>query len=204
MSAGRQQVVGYGLDPFQRETVMGSMSDMEASGDPTVPFLRKASGSSFTVLRQQMVTDCEWYSSEHVQQVRRPAGTDSFIVSQCVLPEHGLHVFGIHRAWGDKPFGERERVLIQLLHRELDRQWSRSGVSGWPSLGSSFPLRLRQIFDHLCNGLSEKEIAAAMQLSQHTIHEYIKELYRRIGVRGRSELTAWLVRQMRRRPAPVW
>jgi DNA-binding CsgD family transcriptional regulator len=204
LSGGRRQMISRGLPSSLHDTVVGAMTNMEASGDPTAPFIRRCGDTSFTALRQQMVESRAWYASKHVQELRRSVGVDSFIVSSCVVPGYGAHVFGIHRAWGDKPFRERDRVVVQLLHRELARLWSRSGVFGWPSTPVRLPLRLRQVLGHLCSGMTEKEIAAAMDLSQHTVHEYIKELYRRIGVRGRSELTAWLVRQIRSRPAPVW
>jgi DNA-binding NarL/FixJ family response regulator len=39
-------------------------------------------------------------------------------------------------------------------------------------------------------GESEKEIARHLRLSQHTVHEYVGELYRRFGVCSRAELMA--------------
>jgi DNA-binding CsgD family transcriptional regulator len=53
--------------------------------------------------------------------------------------------------------------------------------------------RLRRVLDQLLTGKSEKEIAAALELSKHTVHEYIKMLYREIGVNSRAELLArWM------------
>ena len=45
----------------------------------------------------------------------------------------------------------------------------------------------------LLRGLSEKLVAAELGLSRHTIHEYVKALYRRFGVRSRPELLARFV-----------
>jgi DNA-binding NarL/FixJ family response regulator len=50
--------------------------------------------------------------------------------------------------------------------------------------------RLRQTLDGLMRGMSEKELATELALSPHTLHGYIKTLYRRLGVSSRSELQA--------------
>jgi DNA-binding CsgD family transcriptional regulator len=59
---------------------------------------------------------------------------------------------------------------------------------------SELPPRAREVLTLLKSGLSEKEIALQLQLSRHTIHVYIKLLYRRFGVSSRSQLMAlWLL-----------
>lgn len=61
---------------------------------------------------------------------------------------------------------------------------------------SGLPPRLRRVLAHLLQGESEKQVAARLELSPHTVHEYVKQLYRRLGVSSRSELMArWVVRE---------
>ena len=60
-------------------------------------------------------------------------------------------------------------------------------------------LRLRprhqKILDLLLSGYHEKVIAAKLGLSQHTVHDYVKAIYRRFDVHSRGELMAlWIVR----------
>jgi DNA-binding CsgD family transcriptional regulator len=50
--------------------------------------------------------------------------------------------------------------------------------------------RMRQTLGHLLEGLSEKEIAAGLGLSVHTVHHYMKLLYVCFGVQTRAELMA--------------
>lgn len=53
--------------------------------------------------------------------------------------------------------------------------------------------RLEQTLRSLLSGDSEKQIAAALGLSQHTVHVYVKAIYRKYGVSSRGELLArWL------------
>jgi len=53
----------------------------------------------------------------------------------------------------------------------------------------------------LTRGRSEKRLAAELRLSPHTVHDYIKVLYRHFGVQSRSELVARLAIR-RQRIAP--
>jgi len=73
-----------------------------------------------------------------------------------------------------------------------------SAVSGASGTSAPSPLRtgvalsprLAQTFGHLLAGQSEKEVAGALQLSPHTVHVYVKALYRRFNVSSRAELLA--------------
>jgi DNA-binding CsgD family transcriptional regulator len=53
--------------------------------------------------------------------------------------------------------------------------------------------RLRQTLDRLLAGDAEKQIARHLGLSRHTVHVYIKALYRCFGVNSRGELLARFV-----------
>jgi DNA-binding NarL/FixJ family response regulator len=57
--------------------------------------------------------------------------------------------------------------------------------------------RMRQTLDELLAGSSEKEIAARLGLSRHTIHVYVKALYRGFEVNSRGELLARFVHSPR-------
>ena len=48
---------------------------------------------------------------------------------------------------------------------------------------------------HLLEGDGEKQVAAKLNLSRHTVHEYVKMLYHQLGVSSRSELLSqWVGR----------
>jgi DNA-binding NarL/FixJ family response regulator len=46
----------------------------------------------------------------------------------------------------------------------------------------------------VANGLSDREIAAALCLSRHTVSHYAKRIYRKLGVDSRVALTRALLR----------
>ncbi len=55
--------------------------------------------------------------------------------------------------------------------------------------------RLEDTLRCLLDGDSEKQAALRMKLSVHTVHQYMKELYRRLGVGIRPELMALCLRR---------
>lgn len=74
------------------------------------------------------------------------------------------------RMLGERIHGQPPRLT--LLEAELNR----------------LPPRLQQTMQSLLNGDSEKQAAAKMGVSQHTVHVYVKTLYRRYKVSSRGEL----------------
>jgi DNA-binding NarL/FixJ family response regulator len=79
---------------------------------------------------------------------------------------------------------------VGLFHAELARLWRPppEGFAAWAAL----PPHLQRVVEQLRTGRSEKEAAAALALSRHTVHTYVKELYRRLDVRSRGEAMAKL------------
>jgi DNA-binding CsgD family transcriptional regulator len=153
-------------------------------------------GLRFTAARRQLVEDPVWYRSAVANERFRPFDCDDFIVAMTPIP--GLRTIAsikLFRAWGDRRFGERERLLVELLTGELACDWMETptALAGEPRLSR----RLRQVLTLLAAGASEKEVAAALALSTHTVHDYAKALHRAFGVRSRSEL---LARAARPRP----
>jgi len=61
------------------------------------------------------------------------------------------------------------------------------------------PRRLRQTLACLLEGDSEKQVAARLEVSPATAHQYVSSLYRRFAVRSRAELLAYFLRRMRAR-----
>ncbi|HTA18065.1 MAG TPA: helix-turn-helix transcriptional regulator, partial [Polyangia bacterium] len=56
--------------------------------------------------------------------------------------------------------------------------------------GPALSRRERETLTLLLAGASEKEIARKLGLSPHTVHGYVKTLYRRFGATSRAQLLA--------------
>lgn len=84
---------------------------------------------------------------------------------------------------------EAARVVLAALPREVrpEPPDSRKGATqdGAP-LG--LPPRLERVVAGVALGLSDKETAARLGLSVHTVRTYLKEVYFRLGLRDRTEI----------------
>ncbi len=158
--------------------------------DPSMaPMVARLDGPVTTLTREDLLDDRDWYRSEHVQEFRRVARVDSFIYSVALRSPSTARCISLHRPWGGRPFAARERRLIDVFHREC--RWLHEPTrSVDAALLRGLGPRLRQTLRLLTRGLGEKQVAHALDLSPHTVHQYVKTLYRHFGVSSRSELLA--------------
>ena len=150
-----------------------------------------------TVRRQDVMNDEEWYAQPVVQNLHRQCNVDANIASFIVSPQKGkLYAIAVHRAWGAPQFSDEDRRLMRWLHLELARAWGEqiATVGERTNTVSNLPERLRQVLWLLCLGRSEKEIAAQLQLSTHTVHNHVRRLYKALDVNSRAELLATALR----------
>ena len=97
---------------------------------------------------------------------------------------------------------QRELVadLCRLIAAQLGQPMGGRGrrEAGGPSLAlldhPGLSGRMRQTLDGLLAGEGEKQIAYRLKLSRHTVHVYVKGIYRQFGVSSRGELLARFVR----------
>jgi DNA-binding CsgD family transcriptional regulator len=126
-----------------------------------------------------------------VHPIKPVYGGKSFVLSQYSLPHiTAVDQLGLHRAYGDAPFSAAEHRLVRLFHTELGRLWKRDVLQNAKNPHQDLPPRLSQTLAELLAGRSEKEIANRLELSRHTIHNYVKALHQRFEVSSRGELLA--------------
>jgi hypothetical protein len=191
-------LVELGWLPEEQQIFYAHVNAGGMATDPLHEPVQRLLRRSFTRRRRDLVSDEIWYSSPGTP-VRRQCNMDDQIYSRRNLPQpRWAHVITTMRACGAKPFSVRDRFIVSLLHRELGRLWSQ--VDTGPLI--NLPPRLRQTLDLIFSGYSEKEIAASLNVSTHTAHDFTRRLYRHFGVTGRSGLLINPVcRQLLFRPA---
>ncbi len=88
-----------------------------------------------------------------------------------------------------KPF--RDQDLIDRVQRALAKdQEHRVALSQYTKIRArleSLTPREREVLDLIAGGSTNREIAAALHLSPHTIHEHTSSLYRKLGARNRAD-----------------
>lgn len=106
--------------------------------------------------------------------------------------------------WAVREIDNRFRSAVFGIARSIDSTRSgntspvASGEPGWQqspevaALGRASP-RAREVLGRLLSGDGEKQIAVALGISRHTVHVYVKQLYRIFGVCSRPELLSlWI------------
>jgi len=87
------------------------------------------------------------------------------------------------------PDPEKRRQLVADFCRSIGAQ------IGVENAGAQLPPRLKETLASLLSGASEKQIAHTMNLSQHTVHVYVKQIYKHYNVSSRGELLARWVKK---------
>jgi DNA-binding CsgD family transcriptional regulator len=172
-----------GVEAENRQRFYEDMMWYDHGADDTLAGLVPLYGTQYTRSRHEIVADDRWYRSALANEQLRVHDCDHFIVSTVPVVPGTVASLALFRAWGEQRFGAREQLLVELVHEELAREWR---AAREPSLSP----RQREVLELLCRGASEKEIAAALELSIHTVHDHVKALHRAYEARSRGELMA--------------
>ena len=155
-------------------------------------YYRTFSGLLRTRSLESVVDMGKWRLSRHYNEYIRACRLDDRITSSVQLPESSppaTQVIVLHRSAADGRYPERARRLVHLFHEELIPLLGRQltlprSHPGEPIL----PCQLQQVLRCLLCGDSEKQVAARLGLSRHTVNRHVQRLYRWFGVHSRGEL----------------
>jgi DNA-binding CsgD family transcriptional regulator len=154
-----------------------------------------AQGALTVRTREQLADDREWYASLEFNEVHRVMEMDDILLSFVRRDDAPrLEGFGLLRGLGRGRFTARERRLVRLFHGEIRRHLGPVLVHDRGEPLARLNKRLTETLDCLLEGDSEKQVAVRLGLSRHTVHQYVKALYRRLGVNTRAELLALYLR----------
>jgi DNA-binding CsgD family transcriptional regulator len=143
-----------------------------------------------TFLRQDFISPAIWDS---IKAAWNGAGFGHFII--CIYPLNADFASGIafHRRFGRPDFCERQRMIVQTVFHQVD--WLHRDGCDVPAGASVLQLspRERQVLICLLSGNSRKEIAKKLDLSEHTINDYVKQIHTHFNVNSRSELLSLFI-----------
>jgi DNA-binding CsgD family transcriptional regulator len=182
--------VDYSCESEARYTEMCLIHN--APADPSLCEFLKARGQTITMVRD--IDENEWYRSDHYNIVRRPFDMDHSLYCRLTLPDGQDIAVGLQRCPGDPEFSEREKAMVHLLHSSAPHVYSATAPSQL-ELESLAP-RLKPVLRYLLQGDAEKEVAAKLKLSQHTVHRYTQTIYRQLDLHSRGELLAKYARSI--------
>lgn len=189
-------LVDVGLETAERAAIADFVRCQGFGAHPVSAVINGWDGRVAVRTRRQLVPDRDWYGSLCYELFHRPMGRDHCLVSPYRLPGGGLHLITLHRTTGERDFSSRERRLILLAHIEIGRLIGAVLVSADDRLSPTrLAPRVRETLSCLLEGDSEKQVAARLNLSRETVHQYVKALYRHYRVASRTELLALVFRR---------
>jgi DNA-binding CsgD family transcriptional regulator len=139
--------------------------------------------------RRELVPDRGWYRSPFVGEYRRRWRLDDSIYGGTQSAIGNYAGIGLFRAWGKRPFSDEDVQIAELFAE---------GCRGTVFRSACEPVklspRLHDTLRCLLAGDSAKQIASKLDLSIHTVGEYVKAVYRAHHVNSRAELMARVFR----------
>lgn len=144
---------------------------------------------AITRSREQLIDDESWNSSPLSATWRR-IGLDDFIIGAYPVGDAGHSAIGLHRRQGKPRFTAQELAAVHAVVESVGWLHKASGYVDAASHVLDLSPRERQVIMYLINGDSRKAVARKLHLSEHTITDHLKEIYRKFGVRSRSALLA--------------
>lgn len=159
---------------------------------------------TFTAIRSDLIGDQAWAGSSHVKQYRNDSDLGDCVVSLHRSSERAYTMaICCYRSQKDPArFTPRDRILLHTLHASLDWIYRAEESSQRVNLASALSPRLRQTLERLLAGETERQVSRKMNISVHTVHDYVKMLYTHFGVSSRSELVARCMRDTGQSPQP--
>jgi DNA-binding CsgD family transcriptional regulator len=151
-------------------------------------------GWTAIVLRTPSVTD-------ETRALRNRAWGEELQAAGCAergLGEQSVQHLRQALTYYDELGSSRDSARVRLALRGLGvrvRHWTREQrtTSGWQSLTATE----KQISELVALGMTNREVAAEMFISLHTVGFHLRQVFRKLDVRSRVELTRLAIEQVR-------
>jgi|GEM_PF-2814633 len=150
----------------------------------------------FRVVESSMPSELDiWLKLPGARLCYQQCSVGDVICGLYVLPEvNRLRCVSVVRDPTARTNSDVDKRLARLIFREIYRSVKRDVLSS-RTMRARKPLspREKQTLRRLLCGDSEKQIAHHLKVSPHTVHTYVKSLYRRFEVSSKGELMAHFV-----------
>ncbi len=195
VSGWRPRYIHY-LHPLKQVTAKAKeqVRMLEAGVVDITTVRNVAAAGRFRCNRLTDLVPPEWFDSGYYHAFYRNSDHADAIWAGCPVNADAEVYFGLFRDAAHGRFGVADREAVAYALRGL-KWFHRRQLLGRGLMVANTPLTPveRRVLEGLLGGLTEKQIAAALDQSYHTTHEYVANLYRKFGVNNRAGLTAlWL------------
>lgn len=158
---------------------------------------RTARSDGACLARTDLIADSDWDRTWDYRNMHEPAGADHSLYCFRSVPGPGAGSIGVivARALGEADFAARQKAVVAEAVALITPLIGGSLAGFSDPAPSALPPRCRQVLRCLLEGDADKQIAARLGLSQFTVNEYTKRIFRHFGVNTRAEVLArWVKR----------
>ncbi len=86
-------------------------------------------------------------------------------------------------------------IPTRLAGNLLEEFWSRSRGAAETGPGDALSPREREVLDQVAHGLTNKEVAERLYISENTVKYHMKNILDKLHLRNRAQVIAWAARQ---------
>jgi DNA-binding CsgD family transcriptional regulator len=139
----------------------------------------------------------EMFVAEEHQQIltgfRNSTGIGDLLWSFYPLDATTNSCAAFYRRNDRPPYSDRDRTLVHVVFQQVD--WLHRFGTDVPAQNTVLELsrREREVLVFLLGGDSQKLIARKLELSEYTIGDYVKRIYKHFSVSSRGELLAHFI-----------
>ncbi|MEP9347450.1 LuxR C-terminal-related transcriptional regulator [Xanthobacter sp. KR7-225] len=177
---------GFDEERYARLLLAAAHPDMAWTSEKLLGEMRQRN-AHVTRLREHIVDEPAFVASG-VDQHLRDADIGPFIFSLRPIDDRAVSTISLFRRRDVRPFSAREARITHVLLSELP--WLHE--VGWPlDRGVSVPRlspRLRLVLNLLLDGRCRKEMASSLSLSEYTVAQYQRAVYRHFDVHSHATL----------------
>ena len=172
----------------QRIQVYKALSNPQFAHVVQQPIVAAAQGMHYVTMHRRDIADDAWWLQ--FGEIWRRTGLDHFLMNIYPISLNSYSATAFHRQSGKPVFSERERMIVHLVFKHLE--WYHQRALQDPSQGKLLQLapRERQTLMLLLSGQTKREIAENLGITEHTVGDYTKSIYKRFAVNSRGELQA--------------
>ncbi len=168
-----------GLDPEMDTLYRSKIMPLIDAGPP-----------QHTHMWHEIVSDDTWYSSGLYTKYYKRSGFDRHLNAVRYFENDFFSNAAFCRKQGRPPFSERDRALLHRALAGMKLMHIAAGQAVPPHVLTSLTPRQRTVLLMLLDGLPRKAIAEQLSISEHTVNEHTKQLYKQFKVNSAIELAA--------------
>jgi DNA-binding CsgD family transcriptional regulator len=187
--------INFGLDERQLRTIMGLGLDAELDQEFRLP-IRHQMGSSthITSIREDLFPLDDPHGDPAMKRLLRQGGWGCWLHSVRYSDRDTWSNFFFVRNDGRARFGPREKNLVHLALASIPWLHSSAEETLPLEMTDGLTARRRAVMLMLLDGMSRKEIATSLRITEDTVGDHIKAIYAHFGVSGATQLAALFLR----------